>query len=436
MLRSTILKRTYANVPLTGAPKVTQVNNITVITKPSVSKVKDVSLVFGNAGSSSENYYNNGVSQVVAESFTSNNAEKAFTSGFKLNSSVGKEFQTFTASGADVSKALSLLQESALTQETLLNNFKAIQDKVVSKTINYESSQYAKIVDEHLHATAFQNTPLSVPVSGTSETISSLVDSDASEFINKALTQNNLTIVQQGSELNHEKFVELVSKLQLNKVSNTTTPFVKSEFIGSEVRLRDDTLPKAWWSIAVEGEAVTSPNYYVAKVAANVFGSFNLVEPFSRKQGSKLVNDVLDYEIIDSFNHFSKSYKNTGLWGFAAESTKIQQIDEFTHFALKQWNRLTVSVTDLEVARAKQALKLQIASEESIDSLAGLIAGGADVVSLEQQFEAIDKITAADVKNWASEKVWDRDIAISGTGQIEDLFDYVRIRNDMSMMRW
>lgn len=76
MLRSTILKRTYANVPLTGAPKVTQVNNITVITKPSVSKVKDVSLVFGNAGSSSENYYNNGVSQVVAESFTSNNAER------------------------------------------------------------------------------------------------------------------------------------------------------------------------------------------------------------------------------------------------------------------------------------------------------------------------------------------------------------------------
>lgn len=436
MLRSTILKRAYANVPLTGAPKVTTLNNITVITKPSVSKVKDVSLVFGNAGSTNENYYNNGVSQVLAESFKTNNAEKAFTEGFKLNSSVGKEFQTFSASGADVSKALSLLQGSALTQETLLKNFKSVQDSVAAKIASYETSEYAKIVDEHLHATAFQNTPLSVPVSGTSETIASLEATDVSEFINKALTQNTLTIVQQGSELNHEKFVELVSKLSLNNVSNTVTPVVKSEFIGSEVRLRDDTLPKAWWSIAVEGESVTSPNYYVAKVAANVFGSFNLVEPASRKQGSKLVNDVLEYEIIDSFNHFSKSYKNTGLWGFAAETTKIQQIDEFTHFALKQWNRLTVSVTDLEVARAKQALKLQIASEESIESLAGLIAGGAEIVSLEQQFEAIDKITAADIKNWASEKVWDRDVAVSGTGQIEDLFDYMKIRNDMSMMRW
>ena len=436
MLRSTVLKRAYANVPLTGAPKITKLNNITVITKPSVSKVKDVSLVFGNAGSTNENYYNNGVSQLLAESFTSNNAENAFSNGFKLNSSVGKEFQTFSASGSDVSKALSLLQESALTQETLLNNFKSVKDSVAAKIAKYETTEYAKIVEEHLHATAFQNTPLSVPVSGTSETVSSLVDSDVSEFINKALTQNNLTIVQQGSELNHEKFVELVSKLSLNKVSNTITPVVKSDFIGSEVRLRDDTLPKAWWSIAVEGESVTSPNYYVAKVAANVFGAFNLVDPASRKQGSKLVNDVLEYEIIDSFNHFSKSYKNTGLWGFAAETTKIQQIDEFTHFALKQWNRLTVSVTDLEVARAKQALKLQIASEESIESLAGLIAGGAEVVSLEEQFEAIDKITASDIKNWASEKVWDRDVAVSGTGQIEDLFDYMKIRNDMSMMRW
>lgn len=132
----------------------------------------------------------------------------------------------------------------------------------------------------------------------------------------------------------------------------------------------------------------------------------------------------------------SKEAPPPGLWGFAAETTKIQQIDEFTHFALKQWNRLTVSVTDLEVARAKQALKLQIASEESIESLAGLIAGGAEVVSLEEQFEAIDKITASDIKNWASEKVWDRDVAVSGTGQIEDLFDYMKIRNDMSMMRW
>lgn len=436
MLRSTILKRSYTNVPLTGAPKVTKVNNITVITKPSVSKVNDISLVYG-AGSSAENYYNNGISQVLSGAFIGNGAKEAFSNGIKLSSSVGKEFQTFTASGVDSAKALSLIKDQVLTEGALFKNFEAYKQATAEKIAKYEKTDYASIVHEHVHATAFQNTPLSVPTSGTFETISGLKVTDATEFFTRSFGPKNLTIVQQGNNtVDHEKFVELVSKINVPNASSELVSVGPSEFIGSEVRLRDDTLPKAWWSIAIEGESVSSQNYFVAKVAANVFGSFNLTEPASRKQGSKLVNDVLEYEVVDSFNHFSESYKNTGLWGFAAESSKIASIDEFTHFALKQWNRLTVSVTELEVARAKQALKLEIASNESIESLAGVIGAGAPVLSLEEQFALIDKITASDIKNWASEKVWDQDIAIAGTGQIEDLFDYVKIRNDMSMMRW
>lgn len=435
MLRSSIFKRSYTNVPLTGAPKVTKVNNITVITKPSVSKVNEVSLVFG-AGSSAENYYNNGVSQVLSGAFLGNGAKDAFTSGFKLSSSVGKEYQTFTASGPDSSKALSLIKDTFLTEGALLKDFNSFKQAAADKTAKYENTDFASIVDQHLHATAFQNTPLSVPTSGTFETISGLDVSDASEFLARAFGPKNLTVVQQGSAVDHERFVELVSKINVPSASAEISPIAPSEFIGSEVRLRDDTLPGAWWSIAVEGESTSSADYYVAKVAANVFGSFNLGEPISRKQGSKLVNEVLEYEIVDTFSHFSKSYKNTGLWGFAAESSKIASIDEFTHFALKQWNRLTVSVTDLEVARAKQALKLTIGANDSIETLATTIASGAPVLSLREQFALIDKITASDVKNWASNKVWDQDVAVAATGQIEDLFDYMKIRNDMSMMRW
>ena len=36
--------------------------------------------------------------------------------------------------------------------------------------------------------------------------------------------------------------------------------------------------------------------------------------------------------------------------------------------------------------------------------------------------------------DFAQRKLWDKDIAISAVGQIEALFDYNRIRNDMSRM--
>ena len=56
--------------------------------------------------------------------------------------------------------------------------------------------------------------------------------------------------------------------------------------------------------------------------------------------------------------------------------------------------------------------------------------------ALAEVFSKIDKITPKDVKSWASARLWDQDIAVAGAGQIEDLLDYLRMRNDMSMMRW
>jgi processing peptidase subunit beta len=46
----------------------------------------------------------------------------------------------------------------------------------------------------------------------------------------------------------------------------------------------------------------------------------------------------------------------------------------------------------------------------------------------------IGSITYKDVMDFSKRKLWDKDIAISAVGQIEALFDYNRIRNDMSRM--
>lgn len=44
----------------------------------------------------------------------------------------------------------------------------------------------------------------------------------------------------------------------------------------------------------------------------------------------------------------------------------------------------------------------------------------------------IDAVTEKDVMDFANRKIWDQDIAISAVGSIESLFDYSRIRADMS----
>ncbi len=116
---------------------------------------------------------------------------------------------------------------------------------------------------------------------------------------------------------------------------------------------------------------------------------------------------------------------------------KLTRIDDLVHFALREWSRLSQSVTQAEVERAKAQLKASI-----LLSLDGTTAVAEDIgrqivttgrrMSPGEIERIIDHITEKDVMDFASRKLWDQDIAISAVGSIEGLFDYTRIRADMS----
>jgi len=116
---------------------------------------------------------------------------------------------------------------------------------------------------------------------------------------------------------------------------------------------------------------------------------------------------------------------------------KLTRIDDLVHFALREWSRLSNNVTEAEVERAKAQLKASI-----LLSLDGTTAVAEDIgrqivttgrrASPGEIERIIDAVTEKDVMDFASRKLWDQDIAISAVGSIEGLFDYSRIRADMS----
>ena len=116
---------------------------------------------------------------------------------------------------------------------------------------------------------------------------------------------------------------------------------------------------------------------------------------------------------------------------------KLRSVDDLVHFALREWSRLSVNVTQAEVERAKAQLKASI-----LLSLDGTTAVAEDIgrqivttgrrMSPGEIERIIDAITEKDVMDFANRKLWDQDIAISAVGSIEGLFDYSRVRADMS----
>ena len=86
----------------------------------------------------------------------------------------------------------------------------------------------------------------------------------------------------------------------------------KPDFIGSEVRVRDDTIPTANIAIAVEGVSWKDDDYFTALVTQAIVGNWDRAMGNSPYLGSKLSTFIHENKLANSFMSFSTSYSDTG----------------------------------------------------------------------------------------------------------------------------
>lgn len=412
-------------------------NGVTVATEHNPLASSAAVGVFYGAGSRAETPYNNGVAALTASVLGSGLENGVLFSALNTKETNAVVAQSTNADVTVAAKALAqIISNPAESIERA--DFATAKKAQTAAAVALEGKP-SEMVLEHLNASAFQGYSLGLPTLGSAESIADLEKSDSLRLLEKHLVGSNTVIAASGN-FEHEKLVEALES-SLNIPAGVKPAAAPASFLGSEVRMRDDTIPKAYVTIAAQGEGLNSPAYHVAKVAAAIFGDFDHNSAIAKFTSPKLASIVQEYHIVDKYTHFSKSYSDTGLWGFNAEISNLAQIDDFVHFTLKEWNRLSVSITDVEVARGKAAAKTALlASLSSPVAIASEVANKVLLqgykASISQELEAIDAITTKDVRAWASAALWDKDIVIAGTGSIEGLLDYNRSRNDMAMLRF
>lgn len=113
--------------------------------------------------------------------------------------------------------------------------------------------------------------------------------------------------------LAEEHFGSLPSKAPNSAAQALTAEMKRTpEFIGSEVRLRDDTIPSAHIALAVEGVSWKDDDYFTALVAQAIIGNWDRAMGQSPYLGSKLSSVVSKHGLANSFMSFSTSYSDTG----------------------------------------------------------------------------------------------------------------------------
>ena len=223
--------------------------------------------------------------------------------------------------------------------------------------------------------------------------------------------------------VDHSELVKAAEK-SFSTLPTSSTPLplgrqshAKPKFVGSEVRIRDDTLPTAHLAIAVEGVGWSSPDYYPMLVMQSIIGNWDRALGSAATLGSKLSDVMYQNNLANSFMSFSTSYSDTGLWGIYLVTENFANMDDVAHFTLKEWTRLAINPTSVEVERAKSQLKASL-----LLGLDGTTAIAADIgrqlvtsgvrLTPAQIEGAIDAVSVDQIKAVARKYIWDKDVSL------------------------
>ncbi|ROT39551.1 mitochondrial-processing peptidase subunit beta [Sodiomyces alkalinus F11] len=425
-------------------------NGLTVATNYSPWSQTSTVGMWIDAGSRAETDETNGTAHFLehlAFKGTSNRTQQQLeleieNMGGHLNAYTSRENTVYFAKAfnSDVPQCVDILAD--ILQNSKLEEAAIERERdVILRESEEVEKQMEEVVFDHLHATAFQHQPLGRTILGPRQNIRDITRTELVNYIKTNYTADRMVLVGAGG-VPHDKLVELAEKYFAGLPSHGPQNQAyllskqKADFIGSDVRVRDDQIPTANIAIAVEGVSWNDDDYYTALVTQAIVGNYDKALGNAPHQGSKLSGFVHKHDLANSFMSFSTSYSDTGLWGIYLVTDKLTRVDDLVHFALREWMRLSSNVSDSEVERAKAQLKASI-----LLSLDGTTAVAEDIgrqlittgrhASPAEIERLIDHISAKDVMEFASRKLWDQDVAVSAVGSIDALFDYQRLRNTM-----
>ncbi|KIY53677.1 hypothetical protein FISHEDRAFT_63282 [Fistulina hepatica ATCC 64428] len=365
--------------------------------------------------------------------------------GAHLNAYTSREQTVYYAKSfsEDVPKAVEIISD-ILQNSKLDHNALERERDVILREQQEVDKQLEEVVFDHLHSVAFQGQALGRTILGPKANILSIKRDDLTSYIKSNYTADRMVLVGAGG-VKHDELVALASK-HFTSLPNSSSPLPlgrlshpQANFVGSEVRIRDDEIPTANVAIAVEGVGWSSPDYIPMQVMQSIMGNWDRSLGANSLMSSRLSHIISSNNLANSFMSFSTSYSDTGLWGIYIVSENFPVLDDLVHFTLREWTRMSMAPTEVEVERAKSQLKagllLALDGTTAVAEDVGrqLVTTGRVMTPAETE-AAVDAVTPADIKRVAQKYLWDKDIAIAALGNIESLFEYNRIRADMSSL--
>ena len=303
---------------------------------------------------------------------------------------------------------------------------------VILREMQEVETDLQEVVFDHLHSVAYQSTPLGMTILGPTENIKKINRKDLTDYISTHYRGPRLVLAGAGG-VDHNNLVTLCEKHFGNINETVDESALKAcPFTGSDIRVKDDSMPLAHIAVAVEATGWPNPDNIALMIANTLIGSWGRTQGAGSNCSSYMALAASQHNLCHSFQSFNTCYKDTGLWGvyFIAEK---QKLEEFVLHLGHQWMHLSNSVTDEEVSRAKDLLKtnmlLQLDGSTPVCEDIGrqMLCYGRRI-PLPEMEARIDAVNADIIRRVCSKYIVGKSPVIAGVGPIDNLPNYDKIR--------
>merc|ERR550517_2461023 len=239
-----------------------------------------------DTGSRYETAANNGVAHFLEHMAFKGTSKRSQTDlelevenmGAHLNAYTSREQTVFYAKclSGDTEAAVEILSD-ILTNSTFGTQEIERERGVILREMQEVEMNLQEVVFDHLHAVAYQGTPLGRTILGPAKNIKSISRDDLVHYIKTHYKGPRMVLAGAGG-VDHGKLCELADK-NFGKIGVDVPHEAPIDgpcrYTGSDVRVRDDDMPFAHIALAVEGAGWTNPDNIPLMVANTLIGNWD-----------------------------------------------------------------------------------------------------------------------------------------------------------------
>ncbi|GFR27749.1 mitochondrial-processing peptidase subunit beta [Trichonephila clavata] len=399
-----------------------------------------------DAGSRYETESNNGVAHFLehmAFKGTSNRSQTALeleveNMGAHLNACTSREQTIFQAKclTKDVKRAIDILSDILQSSKYGESEIE-IERGVILREMQEIEMNLQELVFDHLHAAAFQNTPLGRTILGPIENIKSISRKDLVEFKTNHYVASKMVLAGAGG-VHHEELVKLAEEYfgSLKSHGVEGKNFLNTcNFTGCESRLCDESMPLVHAALAVEGCGWQNPESIPLLIANILIGNWDRSYGSGGNIYSKLAHKVGAKNLCHNFLSFNTCYKDTGLWGIYMVCDG-KTFNDMLFTVQEEWHRLCTSVTEEEVTRAKNLLMtntllLLDGSTPIFEDIGRQMLNYNRRIPISEMEARIEMINADVIREVCTNYLKKKPVTIAAIGPIEKMMDYNTLVNGM-----